>query len=160
MTKACNRKTSPFLLSGRFLTQTHILCSSICTVQHMTFDYFNIEGQYGKNRIWSVDSPHQTWWGVGSLDWLGNLGSFAGFRSSGLWYRSPEAAHKHLSYKRTRTPNEYICATMHLSSFLPELLLLKPTPFSFFLQFFHLLHTVWLPPCCQEEKAKSYRWDC
>lgn len=31
---------------------------------------------------------------------------------------------------------------MHLSSFLPELLLLKPTPFSLLLQFFHLLYTV------------------
>lgn len=63
----------------------------------MTLDYFNIEGQYGKNRIWSSDSPHQTWWGVGSLDWLGNLGSSAGFRSLELWYQSPEEAHKTLS---------------------------------------------------------------
>lgn len=44
---------------------------------------------------------------------------------------------------------------MYLSSFLPELLLLKPTPLSLLLQFLHLLHTVRLPPCCHKDKRNS-----
>lgn len=51
--------------------------------------------------------------------------------------------------KKRRTTSVY------LSSFLPELLLLKPASFSFLLKFFHLLHTVWLPSCCHLEKKNS-----
>lgn len=51
--------------------------------------------------------------------------------------------------KKRRTTSVY------LSSFLPELLLLKPASFSFLLKFFHLLHAVWLPSCCHLEKKNS-----
>lgn len=41
----------------------------------------------------------------------------------------------------------------HLGLLLSKLLLLKPSLFSFLLQFLHLLHTVGLPPCCKGAQA-------
>lgn len=116
MTKGEQWKTSPFLLSGRFLTQTQILCSSICAVQHMTSDYFTVEGQYQKKRIWPFNSPRQLWSGAGSLGWLGNLGSFAGFRSLELWYRSPEEAYKNDKFNISK-----MNLHLYLLDYAPEL---------------------------------------
>lgn len=69
-----------------------------------------------KNRVWSVNPPHQTWWGAGSLDWPGNLGSSARFRSLESWCRSPAEAHKNWSHKWTRC-----LQWRHLCDHAPEL---------------------------------------
>ena len=80
----------------------HIFCAlQSAPMQQRILYYINTEGHdmttfinQQRGRICSLDSPNQLWSGVGSLNWLGNLGSCTWSRNSGWWYLPPERAQR------------------------------------------------------------------